>query len=869
MPRRAINVLLGGAIASVVVIGLLLQGWAVLGSEETRRLNEARVTTLLAEQKSLKTLLQSERNEKIQLLRKYDAASVNFSAERQTWSSEKEVLESQLSKEREQVANERDTCTADRTAWEAERKENALAFDALQRDSSSVIEACAAARDVLESQLSRERQAGKDDLELLEVERIDKAQVLQGFEALQRNFTFQLQDCSSARELLEYTLSRERVAWSRSKDISDAENQKKADDALSECVRLEAELHNLSQGWTKTEAADKCRQHCAIIDFSIGFDMRFAQKADELQQKIAGIYPTFEELYGLVLNRPYNAEDNVWHHFPNPYNMTTSFAFPFSNLLENDLLRVFEKLGRPPLFMVEVGSFHGHSAVKTAKLLDKLGLDHTPLLCVDPWAGDLGELLYRDDWESKIVPGEITDGRSTSYFQFMLNIKSQIELGEIGHRHVIPLAVTSLVGARYLTALKLRPDIVYLDSAHEMDETFTEVSLYYNLLADGGILFGDDFLWYSVSTDVKRFAERYGLELTLFGNCWMLEKPAGSAIPKFNVPEIFSASDVAAAAAEEAQKEAEAEAAAKQAALQAEAAKAAEVKEATKAILERAHQRDLEEKAAKKESAARRVVLEAENAAGCDLMVLTTFCTTKRDWQRNVSAPPEFWLMEDFYKSAHERRINVTVLYDELPWEILRHRTESFKFERVDLTQYDPDQGLNDVRFDMIRDLVDRNPDWRSLFLVDLFDVKIGLNPCGQIADKKLYVGKERDRLSHNAWMDKRFQQMGGKYLSWFHDDVRRLWFLMNAGVIGGRRDVFVEFLKEMTGVLNDPELEAKKVHQQENVNMAALNYVVRVSMNLTENSEDGVPGFVHGTPVHSEYKRYESDRSDVWFIHK
>jgi len=255
---------------------------------------------------------------------------------------------------------------------------------------------------------------------------------------------------------------------------------------------------------------------------------------------------------------------------------------------------------------------------------------------------------------------------------------------------------------------------------------------------------------------------------------------------------------------------------------------------------------------------------------GCDLMVITTYFTTLVDWQRNVSAPPKLYLIEDFFKSAQEQGINVTVLYDDLPQEILDIQNAHFKFARVNLSDYDAKQGLNDKRFNMVRDLVDRNPSWQSIFLVDLFDVVFGKNPCPDLADGKLYVGRERDLLRHNTWMEKRFVSMGGKYEEWYRKGVRRGWYLMNAGVVGGRREMFTKFLQAMTEVLNDPEIAAKKLHQQENVNMAALNYVVRVSMNLTQaDFNDNQTGFVHDTPVHSEYKWYQDDRKDVWFIHK
>lgn len=265
---------------------------------------------------------------------------------------------------------------------------------------------------------------------------------------------------------------------------------------------------------------------CDVPKLHFDFDKRFVPKAQELQAMIGNQpYPSFEQLYELIVNKPYDPMDNIWSTFPNPYHMKPSFAFPFSNLRDTHVEGAIQLLGRRPALMVEVGSFHGHSAILQAKVLDRHGLTETPLLCIDPWSGDLGMLLFRDDWDKKLTPGELADGRSTSYFQFMLNVQSQIEAKQMGPRHIVPLAVTSVVGARYLKALGATPDIIYLDSAHESDETFIELALYYHTLAPGGVVFGDDFSWESVQGDVKRFAAMHNLQVQSDGVTWTLQKP--------------------------------------------------------------------------------------------------------------------------------------------------------------------------------------------------------------------------------------------------------------------------------------------------------------------------------------------------------
>ena len=77
---------------------------------------------------------------------------------------------------------------------------------------------------------------------------------------------------------------------------------------------------------------------------------------------------------------------------------------------------------------------------------------------------------------------------------------------------ILPINATTSVGIKLLQRLfsqnrisKL-PNYIYLDSAHEKDETFIELSLCWNCLTDNGILFGDDWNWVPVREDVIKFS---------------------------------------------------------------------------------------------------------------------------------------------------------------------------------------------------------------------------------------------------------------------------------------------------------------------------------------------------------------------------
>lgn len=167
-------------------------------------------------------------------------------------------------------------------------------------------------------------------------------------------------------------------------------------------------------------------------------------------------------------------------------------------------------------FIVEIGSFIGMSTINMAKVT----LEHQlkPLiLCIDTWLGDMNM------WINKEVYGALSpvNGRPQVYEQFVANV--------IGHNFtniILPFSTTSILGARFLHIFNFRPQVIFLDSAHEQGETLIELALFWPLLQPGGILVGDDWYWKTVRCDVKKFAYYHELNIEMLGhNVWAIKKP--------------------------------------------------------------------------------------------------------------------------------------------------------------------------------------------------------------------------------------------------------------------------------------------------------------------------------------------------------
>ena len=109
------------------------------------------------------------------------------------------------------------------------------------------------------------------------------------------------------------------------------------------------------------------------------------------------------------------------------------------------------------------------------------------------------------DWNRNSNKGEHNflatgaDGRPRIFETFMANV------ADLGHEDMIlPIVVGGLVGMKLLARMKERgridklPDIIYLDSAHEKDETYLELTQAWAILRECGAIIGDDWNWRKV-----------------------------------------------------------------------------------------------------------------------------------------------------------------------------------------------------------------------------------------------------------------------------------------------------------------------------------------------------------------------------------
>ena len=219
--------------------------------------------------------------------------------------------------------------------------------------------------------------------------------------------------------------------------------------------------------------------------------------------------PTFIEISNTLFRC-----DNLHDNYVIPENLNAPMRYP-AHITKKTIDAIVNKLGYSPKFGVEVGSFIGSSGVFLGNFMKQ---NNGVLLCIDTWCGDINMWLMQRF--NSTMSNE--DGNPKLYDLFMSNIKKNGLTNT-----VIPLRISSTIGARMLKVLNYEIDFIYIDSAHEAGETFMELMLYHDILKPGGILFGDDYNGFpAVKYDVDLFCSYYNYTLffTGDGDTWIIQK---------------------------------------------------------------------------------------------------------------------------------------------------------------------------------------------------------------------------------------------------------------------------------------------------------------------------------------------------------
>jgi Methyltransferase domain len=172
-----------------------------------------------------------------------------------------------------------------------------------------------------------------------------------------------------------------------------------------------------------------------------------------------------------------------------------------------------------PRLIVEVGTWKGASALQMAAVTRELDLP-AQIVCIDTWLGALEFWTDQSD-PARYLSLQLQHGYPSVYYQFLANVC------HCGFQdRVVPFPQTASIAALWFRYYGLVADLVYLDASHEEEDVYRDLWDYWAVVADDGVLLGDDYSWDGVRLAVERFAREERRPVAFVADKWVLRKQA-------------------------------------------------------------------------------------------------------------------------------------------------------------------------------------------------------------------------------------------------------------------------------------------------------------------------------------------------------
>lgn len=242
-------------------------------------------------------------------------------------------------------------------------------------------------------------------------------------------------------------------------------------------------------------------------------------------------------------------------------------------------------------------------------------------------------------------------------------------------------------------------------------------------------------------------------------------------------------------------------------------------------------------------------------------VVMACHITGVHDVNRNTTlANDSYELVKDWAESVTAANVQGIIFHNNFSEKTCRlFENEHISFIKID---YDPQFNPNVFRYFVYRDFLQLHiQQINGIFITDISDVVLVNNPFTDPLFKEnpiaLFCGDEPKTL-HNDWMIAHGEHLRknisdyAAYESTYGNET-----LLNCGIIGGTASVFFDFLQQLCAIHQYANRDNKTPYTGD---MGAFNYLARTKFNQQ---------LIHGAPVNTVFKQYETNRNDCWFRHK
>ncbi|SOD81145.1 hypothetical protein [Spirosoma fluviale] len=248
-------------------------------------------------------------------------------------------------------------------------------------------------------------------------------------------------------------------------------------------------------------------------------------------------------------------------------------------------------------------------------------------------------------------------------------------------------------------------------------------------------------------------------------------------------------------------------------------------------------------------------------SSGQKQVILACHITGVFDVNRNNTLPHDSYeLVQEWVDSVTALKIQGVLFHN----NFTEATCELFQNEYVTFVRivHNPLFNPNVYRYFVYRDYIrDRSHEIVSFFVTDSSDVVVLNNPFHQplFVDNPtaLFCGDELKYLD-NDWMKAHATLLRGRIADYAdYEKTFATETLLNCGIIGGNMTLMQPFIEVLCQIHEQYNHDNQTAYTGD---MGAFNYLARTRFNEQ---------LIHGEPVNTVFKAYQTDRTDCWFRHK
>jgi SAM-dependent methyltransferase len=186
----------------------------------------------------------------------------------------------------------------------------------------------------------------------------------------------------------------------------------------------------------------------------------------------------------------------------------------------NSVHPVFDEVIRTvrPSIVIDLGSWKGASTIHLADLMKRHGVGGA-VVGVDTFLGNI-EHWDRGSGFAGLMQHRF--GRPLLYEQFLSNV---VRAG--AQDRIVPLPQTTTIAGQLMARIGVEAGLIHIDASHAYEDVLRDAQTYWEILAPGGFMIGDDYNqdWPSVMRAANAFAAERGVPLISSNPKWIVRKP--------------------------------------------------------------------------------------------------------------------------------------------------------------------------------------------------------------------------------------------------------------------------------------------------------------------------------------------------------